>query len=473
MTGQLPLVVVCDVTARRADETRTTCSGRRAEVVGGVVVVFAALSSDPGFALSSPLDVVTLVPEFVALAPPPGWWWRALVVVPGHDPAERDHGRHHAQACGSAAGRGALGTRCSRASTSRRALRVAHRSSAPCRGTTSRPRCAARDRAFRDQGITFSLSGEERPFPLDLVPRIIDADEWAVVEAGRPPAGPRARALPRRRLRAGRDPRRRRGPRRLVASSSHFHRAPPASIPPAACASTSRASTSSATRRQLPRARGQPAHAVGHLLRDREPAGDDARLPRAVRQPSGPPRRRLPAPPARGLARHRAARRRRSARRRAHARASTTRPTSSTPSSPARWASSSSRAATSSAATSASSCARPAASSGSTSCTAASTTTTSTRCTSGPTRCSAAPASSTPPAPATSPSPTRVGNGVADDKAVYPYVPAMIDYYLGEEPILANVDTYRLEDPEGVRGRSTASTRWCSSRSTARAATAS
>jgi len=40
------------------------------------------------------------------------------------------------------------------------------------------------------------------------------------------------------------------------------------------------------------------------------------------------------------------------------------------------------------------------------------------------------------------------GNGVADDKAIYPYVPAMIEYYLGEVPILANVDTYRLEDVE-------------------------
>ena len=53
-------------------------------------------------------------------------------------------------------------------------------------------RCAARDRAFRDQGITFSLSGEERPFPLDLVPRIIAADEWAVLEAG---VAQRVRAL--------------------------------------------------------------------------------------------------------------------------------------------------------------------------------------------------------------------------------------------------------------------------------------
>ena len=37
-----------------------------------------------------------------------------------------------------------------------------------------------------------------------------------------------------------------------------------------------------------------------------------------------------------------------------------------------------------------------------------------------------------------------VGNGVADDKAVYVYVPEMIRYYLNEEPILKNVpDTTR------------------------------
>lgn len=40
-----------------------------------------------------------------------------------------------------------------------------------------------------------------------------------------------------------------------------------------------------------------------------------------------------------------------------------------------------------------------------------------------------------------------VGNGVADDKLVYTYVPDLIRYYLGEEPVLPNVDTWRLEDP--------------------------
>src|ERR1700761_3094691 len=37
-----------------------------------------------------------------------------------------------------------------------------------------------------------------------------------------------------------------------------------------------------------------------------------------------------------------------------------------------------------------------------------------------------------------------IGNGVADDKAVYAYVPQMIKYYLNEEPILKNVPTHQL-----------------------------
>jgi uncharacterized circularly permuted ATP-grasp superfamily protein len=41
-----------------------------------------------------------------------------------------------------------------------------------------------------------------------------------------------------------------------------------------------------------------------------------------------------------------------------------------------------------------------------------------------------------------------VGNGVADDKAVYAFVPELIRYYLGEEPILANCETYLLWDAD-------------------------
>ncbi|MBD7979738.1 circularly permuted type 2 ATP-grasp protein [Oerskovia merdavium] len=43
-----------------------------------------------------------------------------------------------------------------------------------------------------------------------------------------------------------------------------------------------------------------------------------------------------------------------------------------------------------------------------------------------------------------------VGNGVADDKLVYTYVPDLIRYYLSEEPLLPNVDTWRLQEPEAL-----------------------
>jgi uncharacterized circularly permuted ATP-grasp superfamily protein len=41
-----------------------------------------------------------------------------------------------------------------------------------------------------------------------------------------------------------------------------------------------------------------------------------------------------------------------------------------------------------------------------------------------------------------------IGTGVADDKSIYPYVPEMIKFYLGEEPILNNVPTYQCRKPD-------------------------
>src|SRR5256885_1188135 len=41
-----------------------------------------------------------------------------------------------------------------------------------------------------------------------------------------------------------------------------------------------------------------------------------------------------------------------------------------------------------------------------------------------------------------------IGNGVADDKLLYTYVPDLIRYYLSEEPIIPNVETHRLDDPD-------------------------
>ena len=43
-----------------------------------------------------------------------------------------------------------------------------------------------------------------------------------------------------------------------------------------------------------------------------------------------------------------------------------------------------------------------------------------------------------------------VGNGVADDKAIYAYVPEFIRYYLGEEPILKTVETYLCANPNDL-----------------------
>ncbi|MFM7001959.1 MAG: circularly permuted type 2 ATP-grasp protein [Limnohabitans sp.] len=44
-----------------------------------------------------------------------------------------------------------------------------------------------------------------------------------------------------------------------------------------------------------------------------------------------------------------------------------------------------------------------------------------------------------------------VGTGVADDKSIYPYVPDMIKFYLGEEPILKNVPTYMCRKPDDLQ----------------------
>jgi uncharacterized circularly permuted ATP-grasp superfamily protein len=44
-----------------------------------------------------------------------------------------------------------------------------------------------------------------------------------------------------------------------------------------------------------------------------------------------------------------------------------------------------------------------------------------------------------------------IGTGVADDKSIYPYVPKMIEFYLGEKPILNNVPTWMCRNPEDLK----------------------
>jgi len=44
-----------------------------------------------------------------------------------------------------------------------------------------------------------------------------------------------------------------------------------------------------------------------------------------------------------------------------------------------------------------------------------------------------------------------VGTGVGDDKAIYSYMPEIIEFYLGEKPLLSNVPTHRCREPEALR----------------------
>lgn len=44
-----------------------------------------------------------------------------------------------------------------------------------------------------------------------------------------------------------------------------------------------------------------------------------------------------------------------------------------------------------------------------------------------------------------------IGTGIADDKSIYPYVPQMIEFYLGEKPILENVPTHMCRRPDELK----------------------
>jgi uncharacterized circularly permuted ATP-grasp superfamily protein len=103
---------------------------------------------------------------------------------------------------------------------------------APSDASELEARSEALGRAFVDQGITFSLSGQERPFPLDLVPRVISAADWSRLERG---IIQRVKALEmylddiygdQEILNDGVIP------RRLITSCEHFHREAVGIVPP-------------------------------------------------------------------------------------------------------------------------------------------------------------------------------------------------------------------------------------------------
>lgn len=45
-------------------------------------------------------------------------------------------------------------------------------------------RAEALANTYLAQGVTFDHAGEERPFPLDIVPRVVGADEWDIISPG-------------------------------------------------------------------------------------------------------------------------------------------------------------------------------------------------------------------------------------------------------------------------------------------------
>ena len=313
---------------------------------------------------------------------------------------------------------------------------------------------------FRRVGITFAVygakddaagqnGGTERLIPFDLIPRVIPAHEWREMERG---LRQRVTALNRfihdvyheqEILKAGVVP------AEQVLGNAQFR----AEMKGVEVAGNIYSHIAGIDIVRAANADGSGSYYVlednlrvpsGVSLHAREPQDDDAAVPRAVQPAPRRAGRALPRPAARDAALGRAGRRQRPDRRRADAGHVQQRllrarlPGAADGRRAGRGAGPLRRATTSS------TCARRRARSASTSSTAASTTTSSIRSPSAPIRRSAAPACSTPTAPATSRCRNAIGTGVADDKSIYPYVPKMIEFYLGEQPILNNVPTYAV-----------------------------
>lgn len=114
----------------------------------------------------------------------------------------------------------------------RESYRGVHAALAPTSSKDLGARADALGRAFIDQGVTFSLSGQESPFPLDVVPRVIAAQEWARLEKG---IKQRVEALELFLADIYGEQRILRDhvlPRRLVTSCEHFHREATGIVPP-------------------------------------------------------------------------------------------------------------------------------------------------------------------------------------------------------------------------------------------------
>ncbi len=163
--------------------------------------------------------------------------------------------------------------------------RAAYRKIIDVLGRLGRERICARRfeqlaATFTDRGVTFAFGGEERPFPLDLIPRVI-----AAARVGTLAAGVRQRVLA---LEAFLDDVYGEGhgafddgvmPRRLILTSPHFRREA-VGLPQeyGARITVSGIDIVRDERGNAVRSRGQRAHSLGRVVRDREPSRDDPEL---------------------------------------------------------------------------------------------------------------------------------------------------------------------------------------------------
>jgi uncharacterized circularly permuted ATP-grasp superfamily protein len=102
----------------------------------------------------------------------------------------------------------------------------------PMSGEELAARADVLSQTYRDAGVTFAHAGEEQPFPLDIVPRVIGHEEWSVIERGVAQRVKALEAFLADVYSAGQVFTDRVVPRSVVTTSAHFHRAAHGLVPP-------------------------------------------------------------------------------------------------------------------------------------------------------------------------------------------------------------------------------------------------
>src|SRR4029453_14085234 len=102
----------------------------------------------------------------------------------------------------------------------------------PMAGEELAARADLLSQTYRDAGVTFAHAGEEQPFPLDIVPRVIGAEEGAVIERGVAQRVLALEAFLADVYGAGQVFADRIVPRSVVTTSAHFHRQGARLVPP-------------------------------------------------------------------------------------------------------------------------------------------------------------------------------------------------------------------------------------------------